>query len=109
MSYKPRTLFRIIEDIDGATLFLPHIQRQFVWDVDQMKRLFDSLMCNYPIQTFLLWRTKDAIKARRFMPVVEWNANLHDYYDTNKSSKGAEKVFVLANNALMPSMASPTR
>jgi hypothetical protein len=95
MSYKPRTLFRIIEDIDGATLFLPHIQRQFVWDVEQMKRLFDSLMCNYPIQTFLLWRTKDAIKARKFMPVVEWNANLHDYYDTIKSSKGVEKVFVL--------------
>ncbi len=95
MSYKPRTLFRIIQDIDNSIIFLPHIQRPFVWDTDQMRRLFDSLMCNYPIQTLLFWRTMEAIKARRVMPIVEWDANLHEYYDENKSVEGVEKVFVL--------------
>ncbi|MCP4529219.1 MAG: DUF262 domain-containing protein [Aestuariibacter sp.] len=95
MSYKPRTLFRIIQDIDNSIIFLPHIQRPFVWDTDQMRRLFDSLMCNYPIQTLLFWRTMEAIKARRVMPAVEWDANLHEYYDENKSVEGVEKVFVL--------------
>jgi hypothetical protein len=95
MSYKPKTLFRIIQDIDGSSLFLPHIQRPFVWELDQMHRLFDSLMRNYPIQTFLFWRTKEAIKVRKFMPSVEWDADLHDYYDQNKSVEGVEKVFVL--------------
>jgi len=31
MSYKPKTLFRLIEDINSC-LFLPHIQRPFVWE-----------------------------------------------------------------------------
>lgn len=94
MAYKPRSLFRLIEDIN-TSLFLPHIQRPFVWDEDQMRRLFDSLMRNYPIQTLLFWRTRAAIKARRFMASVEWDAVLSDLYDKPKSAQGVEKVFVL--------------
>jgi hypothetical protein len=94
MSYKPRSLFRLFEDINSV-VFLPHIQRPFVWDEEQMRRLFDSLMRNYPIQTLLFWRTKDAIKARKFMQEVEWDADLSDYYDKTRSAAGVEKVFVL--------------
>jgi len=94
MSYKPKTLFRLIDDINKS-LYLPHIQRPFVWEEDQMIRLFDSLMRNYPIQTFLFWRTKDEIKARRFMEEVDWDADLSDYYEPNVSKEGHEKVFVL--------------
>lgn len=94
MSYKPKTLFRLIEDINSS-LFLPHIQRPFVWEEEQMLKLFDSLMRNYPIQTFLFWRTKDEIKARKFMSEVDWNAGLSDYYEPSISMQGREKVFVL--------------
>lgn len=94
MSYKPKTLFRLIEDINKA-LYLPHIQRPFVWEEEQMLRLFDSLMRNYPIQTLLFWRTKDEIKARKFMSQVDWEPDLSDYYDENISAAGREKVFVL--------------
>lgn len=94
MSYKPKTLFRLIEDINSS-LYLPHIQRPFVWEEEQMLRLFDSLMRNYPIQTLLFWRTKDEIKARKFMPQIDWDADLSDYYEPNVSRAGYEKVFVL--------------
>ena len=94
MSYKPNSLFRLIEEINRS-IFLPHIQRPFVWEEDQMLRLFDSLMRNYPIQTFLFWRTKDEIKARKFMDRIEWDADLSDFYQPNMSKKGVEKVFVL--------------
>ncbi|HDS1221284.1 DUF262 domain-containing protein [Stenotrophomonas sp. TWI143] len=94
MSYKPKTLFRLIEDIN-TSLYLPHIQRPFVWDEEQMVKLFDSLMRNYPIQTLLFWRTKDEIKAREFMDVVDWDADLSDHYASNVSKEGHEKVFVL--------------
>ncbi len=94
MSYKPRSLFRMIEDVNRS-LFLPHIQRPFVWDEDQMRRLLDSLMRNYPIQTLLFWRTKDEIKSRKFMLTVEWDPNLSDFYDEEKSREGVEKVLVL--------------
>ena len=105
MSYKPRTLFRLIEDINGS-LFLPHIQRPFVWDEEQIVRLFDSLMRGYPIQTLLFWRTKDAIKARCFMESVEWEADLHDYYNESKSDEGVEKVFVLDGQQRLQSLFS---
>jgi hypothetical protein len=94
VSYKPRTLFRLIDEINNS-LFLPHIQRPFVWEEEQMLRLFDSLMRNYPIQTLLFWRTKDEIKARKFMEQVAWDADLSDLYDRNVSKAGIEKVFVL--------------
>lgn len=103
MSYKPRTLFRLIEDIN-VSLFLPHIQRPFVWDEDQIRRLFDSLMRDYPIQTLLFWRTKDQIMARRFMPSVEWDADLSEYYEKAKSDKGVEKVFVLDGQQRLQSL-----
>ena len=60
-----------------------------------MLRLFDSLMRNYPIQTLLFWRTKDEIKARKFMEQVAWDATLSEYYEPNVSKSGVEKVFVL--------------
>lgn len=60
-----------------------------------MLRLFDSLMRNYPIQTFLFWRTKDEIKARKFMEQIDWDSDLSDYYDPNITNGGMEKVFVL--------------
>jgi len=94
MSYKPRSLFRLIDEMNHG-LFLPHIQRPFVWEEEQMLRLFDSLMRNYPIQTLLFWRTKDEIKARKFMEQVAWDADLSDFYEPNISKKGVEKVFVL--------------
>lgn len=95
MSYKPKTLVRLIEDIQHNRLLLPHIQRPFVWDREQMRRLFDSLMRNYPIQTLLFWRTKSHIKARRFLSTVEWNPDLSDHYERELSKANIEKVFVL--------------
>ena len=35
---------------------LPAIQREFVWNPDQICRLFDSVMQGYPFGEFLFWR-----------------------------------------------------
>lgn len=34
---------------------MPAIQREFVWSVDQITKLVDSLMRGYPVGSFLLW------------------------------------------------------
>lgn len=36
-------------------IFIPSIQRPYVWEPEQIVRLFDSLMRGYPINTFLFW------------------------------------------------------
>jgi hypothetical protein len=103
MSYKAESLFALIEMVNKS-LFLPHIQRPFVWEEEQMLRLFDSLMRNYPIQTLLFWRTKDEIKARKFMQTVDWDEELHSLYDKAISDQGKEKLFVLDGQQRLQSL-----
>jgi hypothetical protein len=95
MSYKPRTLFRILEDIQRNELLLPHIQRAFVWEDEQMVKLFDSLMRSYPVQTLLFWRTKENIKARKFMTTIDRDVELSTLYEPSKTPAGVDKTFVL--------------
>ena len=61
-------------------------------------------MRDYPIQTLLFWRTRDRIMARRFMPSVEWDADLSEYYEKAKSDLGVEKVFVLDGQQRLQSL-----
>lgn len=103
MSYKPISLHNLINQ-KNRTLFLPHIQRPFVWDYDQIIRLLDSLMKNYPIQTLLLWKTRDQIKTRKFMDNVIEDPDLSDYYDNNISQNGREKTFVLDGQQRLQSL-----
>jgi len=54
-------------DADGGGLWLPNIQRQFVWQEDQIARLFDSIMRQYPLSSMLIWKTKEKIRHRSFI------------------------------------------
>ncbi|HWZ62466.1 MAG TPA: DUF262 domain-containing protein [Steroidobacteraceae bacterium] len=56
MTYKTMTIKQAIDDIDQSKLYLPALQRKFVWRKHQIELLFESLMRNYPIGTFLFWR-----------------------------------------------------
>ena len=52
----PITIKEAINNIHNNRYLLPAIQREFVWQPDQIERLFDSLMRGYPIGSFLFWR-----------------------------------------------------
>jgi uncharacterized protein with ParB-like and HNH nuclease domain len=53
-------------DEDGG-FWLPNIQRPFVWSEDQICRLFDSILREYPISTLLIWKTRSPIRRRKFI------------------------------------------
>lgn len=56
MSFQtPLTIKEVIENIHRKKYILPAIQREFVWNTDQIERLFDSLMQGYPVGSFLFW------------------------------------------------------
>lgn len=55
MAYKTYTIKNIIEMINENKIYLPAIQRKFVWKPNQIEKLFDSIMRGYPIGTFLFW------------------------------------------------------
>ena len=59
MSYQtPITIFDAVNKIRKREYVLPSIQREFVWGTAQIERLFDSLMRDYPISTFLFWKVE---------------------------------------------------
>lgn len=60
---KAITIKTAIDKIDAGDFLLPSIQRSFVWKTEQIELLFDSIMQNYPINTFMFWRVySDGIK-----------------------------------------------
>lgn len=58
MSYEEKKISDIIQQIEERKIYLPAIQRKFVWDKEQITDLFDSIMKGYPIGTFLFWKLK---------------------------------------------------
>ncbi|PSU99776.1 DUF262 domain-containing protein [Photobacterium kishitanii] len=63
----PITIKKAIDNIKKRHYLLPSIQREFVWGTDQIETLFDSLMRDYPISTFLFWKVdKNKIKDFQF-------------------------------------------
>lgn len=55
MGYKSKSILQIVREIESSKLYLPALQRKFVWGKPQIELLFDSLMRKFPIGTFLFW------------------------------------------------------
>ena len=76
------------EDADGGGLWLPNIQRLFVWSEDQIERLFDSVVRQYPLPSMMLWKTKEALRHRKFIDQYYENIDLKTLYrPTTKKPK----------------------
>lgn len=53
--YTPKTICELIQEIDQGRVVLPAMQRNFVWSEEKICSLFESIMQDYPIGTFLFW------------------------------------------------------
>lgn len=60
--------------------WLPNIQRPFVWKKDQIERLYDSILREYPIGTLLIWKTKSDLKRRKFIDNYKSGISLSNFY-----------------------------
>lgn len=68
------------EQSEGGGFWLPNIQRPFVWGEDQIAKLFDSIMREYPISTLLVWKTKEQVKHRKFIDLYKHDIKLSSYF-----------------------------
>jgi len=66
MSTKIRkyNLKQLVRFIESKHIAVPEFQRGFVWKTGQVKKLFDSLIKQYPVGSFILWETNKQIDAR---------------------------------------------
>ena len=69
MEYVPIRVSDIIRQVN-ADIYLPAIQREFVWEPEKVERLFDSIMADFPIGSFLFWRLEQQHKNE--WPIYEF-------------------------------------
>lgn len=94
MAYEtPLTIAEVMQDISNNKYVLPSIQREYVWDTEQVETLFDSLMQDYPIGAFLFWEIE---KARlQDYDFYEFLRNYHEKNNTHNKKvdlKGSDGV-----------------
>lgn len=53
------SIYDALENIKQNKYLLPSIQRKYVWKSEQIEALFDSIMNDYPINTFMFWKITD--------------------------------------------------
>lgn len=76
---RPLTVKEAVDNVDKKRYLLPAIQREFVWSTEQIECIFDSLMRDYPIGTFLLWYVeKENTKNYQFYEFIK------SYHETER-------------------------
>lgn len=53
------TIYEAMMNIRDGKYVMPAFQRQFVWNMEQIEKLWDSILLDYPIATFLFWHVDD--------------------------------------------------
>lgn len=69
MEYIPVRVSDIIRQVN-RDLYLPAIQRELVWKTGKIERLFDSIMSDFPIGSFLFWKLEEKNKDQ--WPIYEY-------------------------------------
>lgn len=54
------TIYEALQNIQNGKYVMPAFQRQFVWSMEQIEKLWDSILSDYPIATFLFWYVDDS-------------------------------------------------
>ena len=78
MAYEKKNIRAVIEEINSRKIYLPAIQRKYVWDDDQITRLMDSIMLGYPIGIFLFWKVRKSIINKKEYSMYEFIKDFHE-------------------------------
>lgn len=81
--------------------WLPNIQRPFVWSEEQIERLYDSILREYPIGTLLIWKNNSSIKHRKFIDNYKADLRLLDFFVPINNN---QKMLVLDGQQRMQSL-----
>ncbi|MFD2100654.1 DUF262 domain-containing protein [Flagellimonas iocasae] len=107
MAYeKPISIKETITAIQEQEYILPAIQREFVWNTKQIELLFDSILRDYPISTFLFWKVKaddiNKFKFYRFLPYFHQRDKTHN--DPIQLSNDKDRFAVLDGQQRLTSL-----
>lgn len=90
MSFQtPITISDAIKKIESNQFLLPAIQREFIWSHSKIEWLFDSIMRNYPISSFLFWKVEEnTSKNYRFYKFINEYRERYKTHNEEISTNG---------------------
>lgn len=97
MGYQVMSIKDAINKISMKQMYLPEIQRNFVWKEKQIEDLFDSIIMGYPIGTFLLWKTTTKNINDTKPNIYNFISDFHER-DRKHNSKEATPLLVPHNH-----------
>jgi uncharacterized protein with ParB-like and HNH nuclease domain len=80
----------LLNQVKEHEIVLPAIQRNFVWPVERIYTLLDSIMRGYPIGNIILWETHNDIQHRFF--IADYQGDSMDIYHDNPSGNRLKLV-----------------
>ena len=92
--YERKAVPEVVEEINRR-YFLPDIQRNFVWKPEQVCTLFDSIMRDYPISTFLFWKQSGAFLRKEKIKKLEFVKTSKEQNKENTEISSAKEYFLV--------------
>lgn len=71
MEYQHYTIRNILDSVVSGGVRIPAFQRGFVWEMDRVAYLLDSIYKGYPFGSLLFWRTKQQLLTERRLGTFE--------------------------------------
>lgn len=93
MKYETISIKDIIKMLNEKKIYLPEIQRSFVWKAEQIEKLFESIFIGYPIGTLLFWKTTKNDINKNEIILYDF---IKDYHE--RDSKNNDKSSTIASD-----------
>ena len=87
------TIESTLRNIEMRQFVLPAIQREFVWEPEQVCDLFDSLMQGFPFGEFMFWKVEAQNSSQ-----YRWYDFVRDYHE--KDNPHCPEIGILHNEPL---------
>ncbi|WP_293985356.1 DUF262 domain-containing protein [Sphingobium sp.] len=65
LEYQSYSIRKILDAVTSGEIRIPAFQRGFVWEMDRVAHLLDSIYKGYPFGSLLFWRTKQQLAVER--------------------------------------------
>jgi hypothetical protein len=79
VEYQSCSIRQLLDSVSSGSIRIPAFQRGFVWDMDRVAYLMDSIYKKYPFGSLLFWRTKSKLAIERRLGIFELPAPQEDY------------------------------
>ena len=93
MNYETISIRDVIKMINNKEMYLPEIQRGFVWKEKQVEKLFESIFVGYPIGTLLFWKTTKKDINDNELVLYDFIKDFHE-----RDNKDNKKASAIASN-----------